>query len=239
MIDIPDKCPSCSSNLERVKDQLFCRNSDCSAKNTKVVEKYASKLKIKGLGPASIAKLGLQTISDIYKLTEEILEDTLGKNGLKIFLEIKNKRKIKLSQFLGASSITLVGETTTKKITTELSQITKASLMKDGFGDKASTSLINWLSTNQIPEEITFIVEGTEPVLTGLKVCISGKIPGYTKAKLANYLADYNISVVQTVNKDIDYLISEDKTSAKIQKAQKLNIEILSIDELKGIIKNG
>lgn len=236
MIDIPSNCPCCNSLLERVKDQLFCRNSDCSAKNGKMVEKYATKMKIKGLGPASIAKLELQTIGDIYDLTEEILEDELGKNGLKIFLEIQNKRKIKLSQFLGASSIPLVGETTAEKISTELSQITKESLMKDGFGDKASTNLINWLKVTPIPDDITFLGVKKKPELTGIKVCVSGRTPGYTKATLANYLADYNISVVPTVNKDIKYLISETKTSAKAKKAEALNIEIISIDKLKGII---
>lgn len=236
MIDIPSTCPSCNSNLVRIKDQLFCINDDCVAKNSKVVEKYAKAMKIKGLGPVAITKLGLSTVNDIYELTEEILENTLGKNGNKIFLEINNKTKIKLADFLGASSIPLVGRTTAQKITTDINDITKQNLMKDGFGDKASNNLVEWLEDIIIPPEITFIKESPKPELTGLKVCISGKILGYTKSTLATYLANYNISVVSGVTKDIDYLISEETKSAKAQKAIKLNIEIISIDKLKGII---
>lgn len=234
MIDIPEHCPSCDSILVRIKDQLFCKNEDCSAKNSKVVEGYAKKLKIKGLGPVAVTKLGLSSVNDIYDLTEEFLEKTLGKNGLKIFIEINNKRKIKLSDFLGACSIPLVGKTTAEKITTNINDITKQSLSKDGFGDKASTSLIEWLESTIIPPEISFIKESIKP--TGLKVCISGKTPGYTKATLTRYLADYNIEVVNTVTKDIKYLISQETKSAKAQKAIKLNIEIISLDELKGKI---
>ena len=237
MITIPKLCPTCDYTLIRIKDQLFCRNSDCSAKNSKIVEKYANKIRIKGLGPVAIEKLGLLTVNDIYELTEQFLEDTIGKNGLKIFLEIQKKTKIKLSEFLGASSILLFGKTTAEKISTDLKDITKISLMKDGIGDKASTNLIEWLKHNKIPTQITFIKEVEKPILSGLKVCISGKTSGYTKATLAQYLAEYNISVVNTVTKDIDYLISQENTSAKAQKAIKLNIEIINIDELKGRIE--
>jgi len=234
-IEIPTNCPSCDYKLVRIKDQLFCHNDECQAKNSKIVEKYANKLKIKGLGPAAVVKLGLSTINDIYDLSEEELEQTLGKNGLKVYIEIQDKTTLVLSDFLGACSIPLFGKTTAEKITTTLENITKESLMKDGIGDKASTNLILWLQDTVFPPQINFI----EPVkLTGLKVCISGKIPGYTKAKLGAYLADYNISVVSTVNKGIKYLISEEKTSAKAQKAIKLNIEIISIEELKRKILN-
>lgn len=193
-------------------------------------------MKIKGLGPVAIEKLELSTINDVYELTEEILEDTLGKNGNKIFLEIQNKTKIKLADFLGASSIPLVGKTTAEKITTDIKDITKQSLMKDGLGNKASDNLVAWLEDTVIPPEITFIKEQEKPVLTGLKVCVSGRTPGYTKATLATYLADYNISVVSSVTKDVDYLISEENKSAKAQKAIKQNIPIISIEKLKGII---
>jgi len=237
VIDIPSNCPSCNSVLSRKKDQLFCTNVDCFAKNSKVVEKYTKKMKIKGLGPVAIKKLELNNINDIYELTEEILEDTLGKNGNKIFLEINNKTtKIQLADFLGASSIPLVGKTTADKITTTINDITKQSLLKDGLGEKASTNLLNWLDSTDIPSGITFVKEKETSVMTGLKICVSGRTPGFTKATLATYLAEYNISVVSSVTKDIDYLISEETKSAKAQKAIKLNINIITIDELKGII---
>ena len=64
----PELCPSCDSSLVWENDILYCRNTECSAKNAKMVEHFARTLKIKGLGPKSIEKLGLENISDIYSM---------------------------------------------------------------------------------------------------------------------------------------------------------------------------
>jgi DNA ligase (NAD+) len=237
MITVPKNCPSCNSTLERVNDQLFCRNINCSAKNSKVVEKYANKVKIKGLGPKAIEKLELDNISDIYNLTEEFLTEIIGANGKKIYAEIQNKKVIPLSVFLGSCSIPLIGITTAEKITTSIEDITKESLISDGMGNKAADNLINWLANNNIPSALTLKPNiQSNPSEISLIVCISGKIPGYTKASLTLYLAEHNIVVMNTVNKEIDYLISQSKTSAKAQKAIKLNKTIVTIDELKEIL---
>lgn len=238
MIDIPNTCPSCQSDLERVKDQLFCRNTNCKTQQAKVVEKYANKVKIKGLGPVAVKKLGLVSVADIYDLTEEILEEVLGKNGIKVYQEIQKKKSISLDLFLGSNSIPLVGQTTAKKITTDIDSITMESLAKDGLGTKASENLVAWLASNSIPPQIEFqkaIVE--KPLEALITICISGKTPGYTKASLSDYLKDYKVKVVTGVTKDIDYLISQEQTSAKAQKAIKLNKTILTFEEFKKEIK--
>ncbi|MCP3899140.1 MAG: hypothetical protein GY707_05335 [Desulfobacteraceae bacterium] len=232
MISIPAECPSCNSRLQRVKDQLFCRSKLCPTQRSKVVENYAKKVKIKGLGPAAINKLDITTIGEIYELDRDYLEEVIGKNGLKIYTEIQNKKSIELALFLGSASIPLMGHTTAKKITTTIDDITRESLAKDGIGNKASESLLKWLSENDIPAGVTFTQsEITEPSIASFTVCVSGRTPGFTKATLAEYLKKYNVKVVSSVTKDIDYLISEEKTSAKAQKALKLNKPILSIKQ--------
>jgi len=67
----PTNCPACSSILVWINDQLFCKQSDCSAQSTKKIEHFAKTLKIKGLGPATIEKLGLSDYHDIFSLTQE------------------------------------------------------------------------------------------------------------------------------------------------------------------------
>ena len=72
-VKILKNCPSCNSDLIRIKDQLFCKNKTCPAINYKQVINYAKVLKIKGLGEKTIEKLSLKSISDIYYLTEDNL----------------------------------------------------------------------------------------------------------------------------------------------------------------------
>jgi len=77
-IEPPTKCPSCGSQLELVKDQLFCRNPDCGAKSSKKLEHFAKTLKIKGLGPKTIEKLPLTSIPDIYSMSKKEIVDEIG-----------------------------------------------------------------------------------------------------------------------------------------------------------------
>ena len=67
----PTSCPTCNSTLELVNDQLFCRNNNCEAKTSKLIEHFAKTLKIKGLGPKTIDKLPLNSISDIYSISKK------------------------------------------------------------------------------------------------------------------------------------------------------------------------
>ena len=74
----PTNCPACNSELELVNDQLFCRNPQCPAQWDKKVEHFASTLKIKGLGPATLNKLQIQDYQELYTLTVDEIQVRLG-----------------------------------------------------------------------------------------------------------------------------------------------------------------
>ena len=94
-INFPTNCPSCDSELTWVNDSLYCRNRLCPAQNSKSVEHFAKTMKIKGLGPASIQKLGWTCPSDIYLATTESILASLGSEAvtLKLAREILNSCK--------------------------------------------------------------------------------------------------------------------------------------------------
>ena len=91
-INFPTNCPSCDSELEWVNDSLYCRNHLCPAQNAKAVEHFAKTMKIKGLGPASIRKLGWTCPSEIYLTSRESILASLGSEKVtsKLMLEILN-----------------------------------------------------------------------------------------------------------------------------------------------------
>ena len=103
MISIPRECPVCYSVLEKVKDQLFCRNSSCSAKSSKQILHFLKIMKIMGLGEKTLEKLGFESINDIYNVTEEQLKTSLGdKIGTKLYNEIAKSKIIELSTFINS-----------------------------------------------------------------------------------------------------------------------------------------
>ena len=74
----PTQCPSCLGEVEWRNDMLYCINSSCGAKGDKIIQHFASSLRIKGLGPKTIAKLGLQSLDEIYTIDKDFVELKLG-----------------------------------------------------------------------------------------------------------------------------------------------------------------
>lgn len=238
-IEIITHCPSCQSKLDRVQNQLFCRNPQCGDKQKKVIQGYAQKVKLKGLGPASIEKLGLTSIQDIYELDEETVIGIIGeKLGIKLMREIRKAKSMSLGTFLSANAIYLIGSSAAKKIdsiSNDPNELTYDKLKESGLGDKASQSLIKWLEEEYIELPITFIeMEQEQEKATKMKVCISGKLVGYTKAEATEKLKQYGIEVVSTVNASDGLLVGAYKAkTAKHLQAEKQNKLIYnSVDEL-------
>lgn len=240
-VEIPTSCPSCGSLLERVKDQLFCRNTLCESKQIKQVVNYAKVMKIKGLGEKTVERLNLSTISDIYSLSLSDAIASIGdKLAAKLFGEIENSKTAELSNFLAACSIPLVGPTIGIKLAKVINhplEITAETCKKAGIGDKATSNLLNWLEITYKTELMNLPISFKEieptKVESNTTVCITGKVPGYTKATLAEYLKTYQVSVVDNLTKKVQYLICEDnKGSAKEIKATELGIPILTLENL-------
>jgi len=113
----PDNCPSCNEELFWENDIIYCHNPLCPAKNKKQVEHFTKTLKIKGFGPATIDKLEVEDVVDIYDLTHEIVADRLNSEKLadKLLSEIENSKERSLEEVLPALSIPLIGKTASAK----------------------------------------------------------------------------------------------------------------------------
>jgi DNA ligase (NAD+) len=241
-INIPTNCPSCNSILERVDSQLFCRNNLCEAKSSKKLMHYTKTMKIMGLGEKTLEKLEASTISDLYSLDQFTLIEKLGeKIGTKIHSEIEKSKNTTLSKFLSAMSIPLIGKVAAEKVqkvVSSIEDINEEVCKKAGLGPKATQNLMDWKSNqydSMIP--ISFSDIDTEGCFTR-NVCFSGKTPGYTKAQLKELLMDYNVNVVDNVTKSIDFLVTEEETSTKIEKAKQYNINIITFNELINMLEN-
>ena len=247
MIMIPIVCPVCSSTLVREKDQLFCRNSNCEAKSSKQLLHFVKTMKIKGLGEKTLEKLPVESINDIYDLPVDELIHQLGeKVGNKLYNEINSSKLTPLSRFIAAFGIDLIGNSASEKIANvvkSLWDITPSLCKEAGLGDKATNSLVTWITDNKelykvLP--ITFIeTSNTKPDTTLYNVVITEKLDDFSsRTKAKEYLEPLGISVLNTLSSKVHYLICDvDSASSSYQKAVKLNIPVITMNDLLNILK--
>ena len=241
-IQIPDVCPSCGTSLELINDQLFCNNTSCPAKNSKIVEGFTKTLRIKGLGPKTINKLDLEYIEDIYELTEEFIEERLGSEKIakKLIHEIGISKNANLQDLLPAFAIPLFGSTASQKLCNTINHIdelTEKRCSEAGLGPKVTTNICSGYETAyknrycRLP--FTWkadVFEGVPVVDINEVVCITGRLKSYrTKADAKKVLEKFGFRVKDTLTKDVTILINESGIeSSKTKSAESKNIRIVT-----------
>lgn len=220
---------------------LYCFNPDCIGISAKVVEHFSKTLKIKGLGPASIQKLGLSRIRDIYDLSidECILKLNSEALGTSVYTQIQESKEADLSELLPAFSIPLVGKTATAKLCKVIDNIYDLSqeVCKDaGLGPKATGNLLGWMETDflvelcNLPFRFTVDKQTTqERQLLGV-VCISGKLNTFpTKAEAEKALEEKGYIVKSSLTKEVTILVNESGVeSSKTKKARDNGVSIIN-----------
>jgi NAD-dependent DNA ligase len=238
----PTNCPECSSNLLWVNDQLYCKNSSCPARTLKALQHFTKTAKIKGLGEASLLKLEINSIVELYQLSKQDFIDALGeKNGIKCYNELEKSKKLPLNMLLPAFNIPLIGNTASSKICSKVShidEITESSLKDAGIGPKASANLLNWLNKVYKPmyeNILPFDFKSSNVVETNTEdskgtVCITGKLKTFkTKAEAEQALHNNGYSTVPRMTKAVDILVNESGIeSAKTEKARESGVTIVT-----------
>ena len=239
-IEIPTEGPCCSYPLELVNDQLFCRNTACSAQLNKKVEHFCKTLGIKGMGSRTVEKLGLSDITELFYLDAEQVVESLGseKVALKLLDEIERSKSADLATVIVSFSIPLVGSTASKKlceVVTSVDEISYDTCKQAGLGDKVTQNLVAWLETDfqEMREFLPFSFKSQNNSSTNSNqktICITGKLSSYkTKAEAYKSLEEAGYTPVESVTKATDYLVDEeDKGSTKRKKAESLGITIIT-----------
>ena len=237
-IEIPTTCPCCNYKLEWVNDQLFCRNTACSAQLTKKVEHFCKSMGIKGMGPKTIEALELADVLELYYLDSDQIEACLGSKKVaeKLMLELERSKQADLATVLSSFSIPLIGKTAATKIAqvvTHPDQINTETCRQAGLGEKASQNLLTWIETefSEIRDFLPFNFSSTQSNKpTGKTVCITGKLSSFkTKAAAHEALELVGFVPVTSLTKTTDYLVDEEnKGSLKRQKAESQGTKIIT-----------
>ncbi|MES2851804.1 MAG: NAD-dependent DNA ligase LigA [Bacteroidota bacterium] len=232
------------------------------------IQHYISRkaMDIEGLGGETVALLfnnGLvHNYADLYELTvDQILplERMAQKSAENLVKGVENSKSIPFERVLFAIGIRFVGETVAKKLAKHYKNIDalrQATLMDlilvDEIGERIAQSVIDFFENqeNRIIIErlksfgVQFeIVEHINPnatdKLSGKTFVVSGVFEKFSRDDLKKAIEDNGGKVGSSISAKTDYVVAGDNMGpAKLDKATKLNIPIISEDDFMNLINN-
>lgn len=194
----------------------------------------------------------LNNISDLYDLKYENLIDLEGFQDLSVknlLKGIEESKQVPFEQVLFGMGIRFVGKTVAEKLAIHFKNM--EALMSADFealiavpeiGDRIAESLIQYFAKeeNRVLVQklksagLNFEVDESQfqtssDVLGGKTFVISGVFEKYGRDELKGIIKDHGGKVVSSISGKLDYLVAGEKMGpAKLEKAEKLNINIIS-----------
>ncbi len=230
------------------------------------IEHFISRkaMNIDGLGAETIDLLYsvnlIKDISDLYSLHPMQLTplERLGeKSARNIIRSIEESKKVPFSRVLFALGIRYVGETVAKKLAMafksidRLEQATFEELTAvDEIGERIAQSVIEYFADEKNREIIEKLkkaglqfelseeeMQTTSDALAGKSFVISGTFAKHSRDEIKQLIEKNGGKNSSSISSKTDYLVAGDKIGpAKLAKAEKLGIPIISEDDLLNLI---
>ncbi len=219
-------------------------------------------MNIDGIGDETIETLYskgfILHISDIYDLKdhEESLKqmDRFGEKSITNMLAgIERSKQMPFEKVLFGLGIRYVGETVAKKLALHFKNIhnlRQASFEQlieaDEIGERIAKSILEYFAKEEhvneinklIAEGLQFEIEEKEVILQsesliGKNFLISGVFENYSREELKKIIEDNGGKMLSSISAKLDYLVAGDNMGpSKLEKANKLNIPIISEQDL-------
>jgi DNA ligase (NAD+) len=230
------------------------------------IQHYISRkaMDIEGLGGETVALLfnnGLvHSYADLYELTvQQILplERMAQKSAENLVNGVENSKKVPFERVLYALGIRFVGETVAKKLAKHYKSIdalSQASLMDlvlvDEIGERIAQSVIDFFENKENRniidrlksygvqfETIEIINPNATNKLDGKTFVVSGVFEEFSRDDLKKAIEDNGGKVGSSISAKTDYVVAgANMGPAKLEKAVKLNIPIISENDFMQLI---
>ncbi|HOJ28526.1 MAG TPA: NAD-dependent DNA ligase LigA [Spirochaetota bacterium] len=255
----PQRCPACNSVLQHEDIYIRCVNPSCPAKEYETLCFFVSKdgMDIEYAGPELLKRLyeqkKIKTIADIYALTrDDLLQvERMGDKIVdKIIDSINQRREVSLSQFLRSLGIRNVGDHIAKVIARhvrsldKLQELSPQELMRipevgpgvaqsvyDYFHDEESLKIIKTMLSNGVVVKDEVVEEASENPFKGKTVVFTGTLKSMSRQEAESLIESLGGKASSSVSKKTDFVVAGTEAGSKLEKAQTLNVRILSEEE--------
>jgi DNA ligase (NAD+) len=218
-------------------------------------EKIIEQLMNEGIvsNAADIFELKIGDLNNLERFADKSVENLID--------AIEHSKKVKLEKFLFALGIRFVGEETTVLIKNNLNIITKEKITNildlqrvfaniekekweeiDGIGVRAAQSLSDWFGDKDNQKilvkmhesGVNIVIENRddEAIFVNKTFVLTGKLSKLSRDDAKEMIRAAGGKMVSSVSKKTDFVVAGEKAGSKLQKAQDLNVKIISEGEL-------
>ena len=261
----PANCPDCGSVLVKDEGEAkhYCLNESCP---TRVKGKFIHFISRKAMniatGEATIEQLYskgfIRNLSDLYNLTSEqlmTLEGWKEKSVSNLLESIGKSKQAPFERVLFSLGIRHIGETTAKLLASHFKNIdnlraaTKEELLTvEEVGETIANSILEYFSNSENLAVIQRLKEvglrfdsendssTISELLKGVTIVVSGNF-SRSREEIKKLIVAHSGKCTGSISGSTTYLLAGEKAGPeKLKKAEKLNVKILTEEELYKII---
>ena len=262
---MPANCPSCGSEAVRLSGEAArrCLNPSCPAQLVEKLVHFASRraMDIEGLGPAVAEMLYshdlVRDVGDLYYLDIEGLSGLprmAEKSAENLVNALEKSKENPLRRLLFGLGIRFVGEKAARLLAERfetmlrLSEASQEELIEiEEIGPKIGEAVEQFFKTDETEPVLEKLrnagVNFTEPkvkaasdAFAGKTFVFSGALNDYTRDQAKTLIEERGGKVSSSVSKKTDYLVAGDDPGSKLDKAEKLGVEVIDEAEFKDLI---
>ena len=264
-IEFVERCPVCGSTLVRYEGEAahYCPNeTGCPPLILGRIEHFISRkaMNINSLGPETVDdyyRMGLiSNAADLYELKSLSLGGGLAE--AKILSSIEQSKQVPFERVLYAIGIRFVGEIAAKTLARyygsmeKVAEASMESLMQiNGIGEVIANSVVQYFAN---PDNRAFVErlrgyglqmeigeqqrQAQSDKLNGQSVVISGVFQHHSRDEYKALIEQNGGKNVGSISNKTSFILAGDNMGpAKLEKAQKLGIRIMSEDEFLSLIQ--
>lgn len=264
-IEFVERCPVCGSTLVRYEGEAahYCPNeTGCPPLILGRIEHFISRkaMNINSLGPETVDdyyRMGLiSNAADLYELKSLSLGGGLAE--AKILSSIEQSKQVPFERVLYAIGIRFVGEIAAKTLARyygsmeKVAEASMESLMQiNGIGEVIANSVVQYFAN---PDNRAFVErlrgyglqmeigeqqkQAQSDKLNGQSVVISGVFQHHSRDEYKALIEQNGGKNVGSISNKTSFILAGDNMGpAKLEKAQKLGIRIMSEDEFLSLIR--